>query len=74
MTYMRLVEEAFQNPCSMEIERLAPKIVVIGCGGGGCNSVHRLKGMGLNGVETIAINTDRNHLAGVHADKKILDG
>ena len=74
MTYMRLVEEAFQNPSSMEIGRLAPKIVVIGCGGGGCNSVHRLKGMGLNGVETIAVNTDKYHLAGIHADKKILVG
>lgn len=74
MTFMRLVEEAFENPGSMQVERLAPKIVVIGCGGGGCNSVHRLKGIGLRGVETIAVNTDKNHLAGVNADKKILVG
>jgi cell division protein FtsZ len=74
MAFMRLVEEAFQNPGSTEIERIVPKIVVIGCGGGGCNSVHRLKSLGLSGVETIAVNTDKYHLAGVHADKKILVG
>lgn len=73
MTYMRLVEEAFENP-SISVERIAPKIIVIGCGGGGCNSVHRLKSIGLTGVETIAINTDKYHLAGINADKKILVG
>jgi cell division protein FtsZ len=74
MTYMRLVEQAFENPDSISIDRIAPKIVVIGCGGGGCNSVHRLRSIGLTGVETVAINTDRAHLAGVKADKKILVG
>ena len=74
MTYMRLVEQAFENPDSMQIEKIAPKIVVIGCGGGGCNSINRLKGLGLTGVETIAINTDRGHLSGIKADRKILVG
>ncbi len=74
MTFMRLVEEALENPSSVEIERLAPKIVVIGCGGGGCNSVNRLNSFGLHGIETIAVNTDRNHLASIHAGKKILVG
>jgi len=74
MTYMRLVEQAFENPDSVSIDKLAPKIVVIGCGGGGCNSINRLKTLGLTGVETIAINTDSRHLSCVKADRKILVG
>lgn len=74
MTYMRLVEQALQNPDSISAEKIGPKIVVIGCGGGGCNSINRLKSLGLTGVETVALNTDRNHLAGIRADKKILVG
>ena len=74
MKYMRLVEQAFDNPDSISTDRITPKIVVIGCGGGGCNSVHRLKSLGLTGIETVAINTDQSHLSGIKADKKILIG
>jgi len=51
-----------------------PKIVVIGCGGGGSNTVSRLTDMGIQGALTIAINTDARHLASVKAMKKILIG
>jgi cell division protein FtsZ len=51
-----------------------PKIVVVGCGGGGCNSVSRMNEIGLNSVETIAINTDRPHLAKVKAHRRLLIG
>jgi len=74
MTYMRLVEQALENPDSASAEKIVPKIVVIGCGGGGCNSINRLNSLGLSGVETVAMNTDRNHLAGIKADRKILVG
>ena len=74
MTYAKLVEQAFNNLDSVSIEKMTPKIVVVGCGGGGCNSVHRLKAMGLPGVETVAINTDVPHLSGIKADRKILVG
>lgn len=50
------------------------KILVIGCGGGGCNSINRLNDLGLKGAETIAINTDRRHLARIKADKRLLIG
>jgi len=50
------------------------KILVIGCGGGGCNSINRLSDLGLKGAETIAINTDRRHLARIKADKRLLIG
>jgi cell division protein FtsZ len=50
------------------------KILVIGCGGGGCNSVHRLTSIGIQGVKTIAINTDKSHLRTINADQRLLIG
>lgn len=55
-------------------ELFVPKIVVVGVGGSGCNTVKRLMSIGLNGVETIAINTDYQHLKMVKAHKKVLIG
>lgn len=49
-------------------------IVVWGTGGGGCNSVSRLKDLGVAGATVIASNTDAKHLAITKADKKILIG
>ncbi|MDP2841925.1 MAG: cell division protein FtsZ, partial [Candidatus Methanoperedens sp.] len=49
-----------------------PRIVVVGCGGGGNNTVNRLYNLGVAGAETIAINTDKIHLDMIQADKKIL--
>ena len=74
MTFARLVEEALVNTGLDKATRFGPKIAVIGCGGGGCNSVNRLKHLGLSDAETVAINTDRCHLDMISADKKILVG
>src|SRR3990167_3898530 len=49
-------------------------IKVIGCGGGGINSVDWLYKKGIQGAEVIAINTDKLHLDHREADKKILIG
>jgi len=51
-----------------------PKILVIGCGGAGSNTVSRLAGMGLTGAMTVAVNTDSQHLKTARADEKILIG
>ncbi|MGB9577166.1 MAG: cell division protein FtsZ [Candidatus Micrarchaeia archaeon] len=50
------------------------KIQVIGVGGGGTNTVSRLHDMGIKSAETIAINTDANHLKMIKADKRMLIG
>lgn len=50
------------------------RIHVIGCGGGGCNSVNRLMSMGIQGVETVAINTDKSHLQAVNSHRRLLVG
>ena len=51
-----------------------PKILVVGCGGAGNNTVSRLARMGLAGAKTVAINTDNQHLKTAQADEKILIG
>ncbi|MBI4214977.1 cell division protein FtsZ [archaeon] len=49
-------------------------IVVMGCGGGGGNTVNRLTEMGIQGALAVAANTDAKHLAVTRAHKKILLG
>lgn len=51
-----------------------PRIVIIGCGGAGNNTVNRMHHMGVGGAETIAINTDKQHLDMIQADKRVLIG
>ncbi len=51
------------------------KIAVIGCGGGGNNTVNRLKMLGVKGASLYALNTDRQHLSMLDDGlKKILIG
>ncbi|MEM2388578.1 MAG: cell division protein FtsZ, partial [Candidatus Thermoplasmatota archaeon] len=51
-----------------------PKIAVIGVGGAGGNTVNRLHKIGIKGAEIIAINTDKQALDVVEADKKLVIG
>ena len=50
------------------------RIMVVGCGGGGTNTINRLTEMGITGAATVAANTDAKHLAVIKAQKKILLG
>lgn len=50
------------------------RIMVMGCGGAGCNTVNRLTELGVQGAATVAINTDAKHLTITKASKKILIG
>ncbi|HKZ88967.1 MAG TPA: cell division protein FtsZ [Thermoplasmata archaeon] len=51
-----------------------PKILVVGCGGAGGNSVHRLHRIGVHGARTLVVNTDAVHLDSIHCDRKLLIG
>ncbi|MGI0067174.1 MAG: cell division protein FtsZ [Thermoplasmata archaeon] len=61
-----------------EIARFAEearlKVTVVGCGGGGSNTVHRCVEEGLIGAQFCAVNTDVAHLLSIHAHRKILIG
>jgi cell division protein FtsZ len=49
-------------------------IKIIGCGGGGCNTINRCVDAGILGAQLCAINTDAKHLLTVRAPRKILIG
>ena len=51
------------------------RIMVVGVGGAGCNSINRLARSGVKGAELVAINTDKNHLSIISEQaRKILIG
>jgi cell division protein FtsZ len=61
-----------------ELEEVLAKqrasIKVIGCGGGGNNTIKRICEVGIMGAATVAINTDAQDLLYTTADKKLLIG
>lgn len=56
------------------LQTQAKKIKVIGCGGGGGNSVSRMREIGIKGCEVLAVNTDAQDLLYTNVDHKILIG
>ena len=66
------------NPIDEELESLVmkqrAKIKVVGAGGGGGNTIHRMSEIGISGAELIAINTDAQDLLYTNCDTKILIG
>ncbi len=56
------------------LQKQGARIKVVGCGGGGGNSISRMKETGIKGCEIIAINTDAQDLLYSNADHKILIG
>lgn len=50
------------------------RIVVVGCGGAGCNTVSRMMEVGIEGAETVGLNTDAQDLLHTSAHQKILIG
>lgn len=56
------------------LKKQSAKIKVIGVGGGGNNSLSRMREIGIRGGELIAVNTDAQDLLYTNADQKILIG
>lgn len=56
------------------VESINVSIKIVGCGGGGSNTVNRCSEAGISGAQMAAVNTDAKHLLSVHAPKKILIG
>jgi cell division protein FtsZ len=55
-------------------ETLKVNIRVVGCGGGGSNTINRCMEAGIQGAEMCAVNTDAKHLLMIHASRKVLIG
>lgn len=56
------------------LKKQSARIKVVGVGGGGGNTVSRMREIGIKGGEIIAINTDAQDLLYANADQKILIG
>lgn len=56
------------------LKKLKTNIRIVGCGGGGSNTVARIAEEGIVGAELIAANTDAQHLLSISAPRKILLG
>jgi len=56
------------------VESINVSIKIVGCGGGGSNTINRCSEAGITGAQLAAVNTDAKHLLSVHAPKKILIG
>lgn len=56
------------------LQKLKTNIKIIGCGGGGSNTINRIAEEGIVGAELIAANTDAQHLLSIRAPRKILLG
>ena len=77
--------QSYNSPSSSEVKEIdkeleellkkqSAKIKVVGVGGGGGNSLSRMREIGIKGGEMIAVNTDAQDLLYTNADQKILIG
>ena len=75
---VQVSQPAPMNADDEEISKIAAQldvsIKIIGCGGGGSNTINRCVEAGISGAQLCAINTDAKHLLAIHAPKKILIG
>lgn len=63
-----------EDDISTKLQKALPKIQVIGIGGAGNNAINRLVEVGITGAQTVAVNTDAQHLLSVTSNKKLLLG
>ncbi|MGC8618191.1 MAG: cell division protein FtsZ [Thermoplasmata archaeon] len=56
------------------VEQLKVTVKIVGCGGGGSNTINRCMREGIFGAELIAANTDAKHLLSINANRKVLLG
>lgn len=67
-------KSAMDDELEMLLSEQKAKIKVVGCGGGGNNTINRMTEVGIVGAEMIAVNTDAQDLLYTSADRKILIG
>lgn len=70
--------EQMSEPSDEDLEealrQARAKIVAVGCGGAGGNTISRMMEVGIEGADTLALNTDAQDLLYAAADQKILIG
>jgi cell division protein FtsZ len=63
-----------ENTSAERIDPYKTVIRVMGTGGAGNNTIDRLQKRGMREIQTLALNTDAQHLLDIRADRKILIG
>ncbi len=71
---MAVAKYNFANLDEENFEVHKAKIIVVGAGGGGNNTISTLTEKNIKGATTIAVNTDVKHLSMIKAHKKVLIG
>lgn len=66
--------KSIQEELEQTLERARARIVVVGCGGAGGNTISRMMEVGIRGADTISLNTDAQDLLYTTSDRKILIG
>jgi cell division protein FtsZ len=56
------------------LKQSAPKVMIVGTGGSGNNTVNRMRDLEIAGAKFVSMNTDAQHLMSIKADKKLLLG
>jgi len=78
MAELKITQSETTKDIDRELEEILSKqkakIKVFGVGGGGGNTLSRMKELGIKGAEMIAVNTDAQDLLYTSADHKILIG
>ncbi|MBN2733345.1 MAG: cell division protein FtsZ [Methanomicrobiaceae archaeon] len=71
-----IVDSSHENDEELEeiLRSLRTEISVVGCGGGGSNTITRMAEEGIDGATLFAINTDAQHLIRTKADRRVLIG
>lgn len=64
----------FDDELEALLTNVKARITVIGTGGAGNNTMSRLMEVGIQGAETVAVNTDAQDLLYTYADQKVLIG
>jgi len=71
-------EPVDSNPEDEELRRvlstLRTNIKIVGCGGGGSNTINRIVEEGIVGADLFAMNSDAQHLLTIHSPHKLLIG
>ncbi|MBU5678706.1 MAG: cell division protein FtsZ [Candidatus Aenigmatarchaeota archaeon] len=74
ITEIPIIEPTKRESNVENFDAYQARIIVVGAGGAGNNTITRLYTKGIMGAKTIAVNTDARHLAISKADQKILIG
>jgi cell division protein FtsZ len=67
-------DNKIDNELEEMLRGLKTTVKIVGCGGGGCNTVSRVVEEGIAGADVFAANTDAQHLLGLNVPNKILLG